>query len=402
MDENKRVKCVRLFAAVVSLSALANGLSASIYNNYFSDVYQITAFQRGLLETPRESGGFLCALLFLLFGALGDVTLGIGAQLLMVLGLLVMAFLSPSYGVMILFLFLYSLGDHLFMPINDSVSMSLAKNARGGTSMGYFKKYSYFFSMLSGAAVFIGFRTKIFSFHGPVILPFAIAMALYLTTAVLLVLLRREMPYTKVKENPVKLRREYLPYYLTTLAFGCQKRIRIVFAPWILIELLHKGSDTTALLLILSKLVSSVVSPRIGKLLDRFGVKLSMRIEAFFMIVVFTGEGLFAGAVAAGKMDGALCVAVACVFFILSYLTDQFQMVHSLLMRQLAGDRKEEVTASLSMGVTVDHLMAVAISPLLGYFWTSVSPALVFFTAALSALIQLAVSKWMIPEKQAV
>ena len=169
-----------------------------------------------------------------------------------------------------------------------------------------------------------------------------------------------------------------------------------------LIELLHKGSDVTALLLILSKLVSSVVSPRIGKLLDRFGVKLSMRMEAFFMIVVFIGEGLFAGAVAAGKMDGALCVAVACVFFILSYLTDQFQMVHSLLMRQLAGDRKEEVTASLSMGVTVDHLMAVAISPLLGYFWTSVSPALVFFTAALSALIQLAVSKWMIPEKQAV
>ena len=55
MDENKRVKCVRLFAAVVSLSALANGLSASIYNNYFSDVYQITAFQRGLLETPRAA-----------------------------------------------------------------------------------------------------------------------------------------------------------------------------------------------------------------------------------------------------------------------------------------------------------------------------------------------------------
>ena len=48
-----------LFFLLLSAVALGNGLSDAVYSNYFKEVYQVTAFQRGLIEFPRELPG-LC------------------------------------------------------------------------------------------------------------------------------------------------------------------------------------------------------------------------------------------------------------------------------------------------------------------------------------------------------
>ena len=53
-----------------------------------------------------------------------------------------------------------------------------------------------------------------------------------------------------VTNHKLLFRKEYMPYYMVTLAYGCQKRIRIVFAPWVIIELLRQGADVIALLTI--------------------------------------------------------------------------------------------------------------------------------------------------------
>ena len=49
--------------------------------------------------------------------------------------------------------------------------------------------------------------------------------------------------------------------------------MRLVFAPWIIIELLAMGADTVALLGIAAHFGSSMIAPQIGKFLDRYGVK---------------------------------------------------------------------------------------------------------------------------------
>jgi len=51
---------VFLFFVLVAAVALGNGLSDGVYSNYFKEVYQITAFQRGLIEFPRELPGLCC------------------------------------------------------------------------------------------------------------------------------------------------------------------------------------------------------------------------------------------------------------------------------------------------------------------------------------------------------
>ncbi len=389
----KRKQCILLFTLVVSLVALAEGLSGSIFSNYFKDVFHVSAQQRGFLETPRESGGILCVVLFSLLGFLGDASLGLLAQVFMCIGLLVMAFLHPSYGVMVGFLFIYSMGQHLFMPVNDSIGLSLAEEGADGGSLGHFKKYSSLFAMIAGGLIFLCFRLGWFRFQVPVIVPFAIALGLNLIAAAVLVLLRRRLPKKSIQNSRFVVRRSYLPYYLTTFAYGCQKRIRIVFGPWILIELLRQGADTIALLMLVTRFMGSIAAPRLGRLLDRRGLTVSLRLEAAYMALVFVFQGLLAGGLASGQLQGSVWFYAACAGYVLTGLTDQFQMVHSVLLKRLAGNHSEDVAVSLSMGVSVDHVMAIVVSPVLGLIWTGLGPAWVFFLAAASVLVQLGVAR---------
>ena len=89
-------------------------------------MFHIDSVQRGLIEIPRESPGILCMVLVAALGTLGSLWMSVIAQLLVLVGLVVMGWLSPGYGTMLVFLFIHSLGMHLFMPLSDALSMELA------------------------------------------------------------------------------------------------------------------------------------------------------------------------------------------------------------------------------------------------------------------------------------
>ena len=388
-----RVRAVRLFALVLICVAVINGMSGRIFSNYFKEVYAVTSAQRGFIEVPRESPGILCMVLVAALGFLGNVRLAILAQGLLLVGLTVMGFLSPSYGVMLVFLFFHSLGDHLFMPLSDSISMDLARDGKVGTALGKFKGITTMASMVTSCVIFAGFRTGFFTFRSRVILPFAIAAGAAVLAAALLFRLDGCMPQTKtpVTNHKLLFRREYMPYYMVTLAYGCQKRIRIVFAPWVIIELLRQGADVAALLTIVVYLVGMVVAPVLGRLLDRLGVRRMLWMEAGYIIVTFCAMGALAGQLAAGRFGSGWQTWVVYGAYVLCMLFEQFNMVHAFMMRSIARD-PSEVTRTLSVGLGVDHIMAIIASPIMGLIWDVAGVQYVFYLAAASALLQIAAS----------
>ena len=102
-DQN-HAKAVRIYVAVLALAALAAGLSDTVLSNYFKDAYQVTAFQRGMIELPRELPGFIGIFIVSALAFLGDLRIAAVAQALMVIGLLLLGFLTPAYAVMLLFI----------------------------------------------------------------------------------------------------------------------------------------------------------------------------------------------------------------------------------------------------------------------------------------------------------
>ena len=391
MTQQKRQQAVRLFAAVLALTALANGLGSNIFSNYFNEVFHIDSVQRGFIEIPRESPGILCMVLVAALGFLGNIWMSVVAQVLVLVGLVVMGWMSPDYGTMLVFLFIHSLGMHLFMPLNDAISMDLAEKGKVGETLGKLKGVNTLFSMAAAVLVFFGFRTGFFSFRSGTILPFALGAVTTAAAVVLLVMMVCSMPRGEgVKNHKLLFRKRYMPYYMVTLAYGCQKRIKIVFAPWVIINLLGQGADTVALLTIVVHLAGTWLAPVIGRMLDRLGVKKMLLAEAVYIAVSFLTMGWLAGMLAGGSF-GLSSPLTWLVYgaYVLCVLFEQFNMVHSYMMRSIALD-PGEVTRTLSVGLSVDHVMAIIASPIMGVIWKTWGVQYVFAAAMLSALLQVA------------
>lgn len=391
MTEQNRQRAAYLFIAVLALTALANGLGSNIFSNYFNEVFHIDEVQRGFIEIPRESPGILCMVLVAALGFLGNLWMAVASQVLVLAGLVVMGWMSPDYGTMLVFLFINSLGMHFFMPLNDAISMDLAEKGKVGETLGKFKGAATLFSMAAAVMVFFGFRTGLFSFGKKTILPFVLAAELTAGAVVLLVCMARLiLQRDAVKNHKLLFRKRYAPYYMVTLAYGCQKRIKIVFAPWVIINLLGQGADTVALLTIAVHLAGVWAAPIIGKMLDRFGVRAMLWAEAVYIAVSFSVMGLLAGLLARGSF-GLRDPLTWLVFgaYVLCVLFEQFNMVHAYMMRSIALD-PGEVTRTLSVGLSVDHIMAIIASPVMGLIWKVWGVQYVFYLAALSALFQVA------------
>ena len=76
----------------------------------------------------------------------------------------------------------------------------------------------------------------------------------------------------------------------------------------------------------------------------------------------------------------------------------QFNMAHSFLMRKIALD-PSEVTQCLSVGLSFDHVLAVAASYLFGLVWAAWGPQWVFFLAAACSVLLFAAALLLRPAR---
>ena len=49
---------------------------------------------------------------------------------------------------------------------------------------------------------------------------------------------------------------------------------------------------------------------------------------------------------------------------------------------------KEDVTMSFSAGLSLDHVVAIMVSPVMGLIWDNVGPQFVFYLAAITGVAQ--------------
>jgi hypothetical protein len=111
-----------LASAVLGIS---QSIDLSVFNNFLNDTFHIAVVQRALLEITREFPGFMVVFVSGILLFLGDAR--IAAEGMMGLGLL-----SSSYGIMIMCLTIYSMGQHLFMPVSNSIVMNLSDKSNMG------------------------------------------------------------------------------------------------------------------------------------------------------------------------------------------------------------------------------------------------------------------------------
>lgn len=391
-----------MFFILIAAVSLGNGLSDAVYSNYFKEVYQVTAVQRGFIEFPRELPGMLCVVIIGFLGFLGDLRITFIAQILAFAGLTVLGLATPVFGVMLIFLFINSMGMHLFMPLRDSIGMSLAEPNQVGRRMGQIFSISSVFGLAASLLVFFGFKIGFFSFNTKIKWIFLLGAAAFLCAIAITAAMVRKVKGSSGNNHKVRFifRKQYRYYYMVTVLKGVQKQIAYVYGTWVIVDLLEKKADTLALLYIMVGFISIFFLNKLGKWMDRFGIKNMMYVDALSFIGVYVIYGLLIWGITSGTLPkGGLTVWAVYSLFILDRLSMQVGMVNSIYMRSIALD-ENEVTSTLSMGISLDHVFSILAAIAGGFVWTNFGSQWVFFTAAVLSLGNVYVAYCVQPEKE--
>lgn len=391
-----------LFFFVIAMVSIGLGLSDSIYANYFKDAYQVTAVQRGFIEFPRELPGLLCALVIAGCSFLGDIRSAMIAQVLSIVGLTVLGIFTPPFGIMLVFLFINSMGMHMFMPLQDAIGMKLAEPEQVGRRMGQYNSLKSGSGFLASVFVFFGFRTGFLSFTTPHKWVFLVGAAAFIAALTGLTALNRRVKQKATRPQRLKLvfRKEYKYYYFLTILHGVQKQIAFVYGSWVIIDLLMKKADTTAVLAIACSFIGIFFMNALGRWMDRFGIKKMMYVDALTFIGVYVLYGLVVMGITSGKLPSQGWPVFAIYgLFVLDRMSMQIGMVNAIYLRSIAFD-PGEVTATLSMGTSLDHVVSILAAIAGGFIWTDLGSHWVFFLAAAFSLGNLLIAYLVKPDQE--
>ena len=155
---------LRLFAAASLVMGVAYSLVDATLNNFLNDRFAPSGFERSFLEFPRELPGFLVVFVSAALWFLCTRRLGVAAMLLGVAGTLLIGFAAPTYGLLMIWLFVYSMGQHLFMPVASTIGMELAEEGKTGRRLGQLNAIRNVAAIGGSFLVFLGFKYLGFSF----------------------------------------------------------------------------------------------------------------------------------------------------------------------------------------------------------------------------------------------
>ena len=366
-----------IFFAVIAFWGFGGSIYDSVFNNFLFDTYSINSLQRTLLELPRELPGFLsvfimAALFFLCSRRLASFSLISSG-----LGLLLISFFSFHYYMMVLWLFIYSIGQHLFLSLNSSIGMELAEKNQAGKRLGQINGIRNFSVIIGSFVVFIGFKYFHFNFKVSFLIG---AFTLLLAGIIILILKKGE---SKPPRMHLKLYKEYKLYYWLWILYGTRKQIFLTFAPWVLVSVFNKPTQILASLLAIGGVIGIIFQPVLGKLIDKLGEKIILMAEGFLLIFVCIGYG-FSKSIFSG--DFSFYLAAAC--YLLDQLLFSFGIARATYLKKIALN-ENHISSTLTMAMTMDHFFSILIALAGGVIWSLLGYQVVFLGGALIAAVYL-------------
>ena len=366
-----------LFLIAVSFGAFSQGIMDSSLNNFLNETFSITDLQRSLTEIPREIPGFLVVFVSAMFFFMGSRRLGFLANVFCAVGALCIGLFSFSFPLMLIWLFIYSLGQHIFLPLNSSIGMDLAKDGRMGRRLGQLSGAANFASIGGFFLVLVLFKFLKLNFRTV----FMISAVSLIIASVFMFKMKPDQPVPG--HLRLKLRKEYGLFYWLSILYGTRKQIFLTFAPWVLVSVFKQKTEVIAGLLAAGGIIGIFVKPLIGRTIDHFGEKAVLMSEAFLLIFVCGGYGL------SGKVfPGEIAFIVVCVCYVMDQILMAAGMARATYLKKIAL-ADNEVASTLAMGTTIDHVFSISIAVTGGILWKAFGYQAVFMLGAGIAMVNL-------------
>jgi predicted MFS family arabinose efflux permease len=352
----------RVLLATLFFGATA-GIFASTLNNYLSDVHGFGAGERGWLEFPRELPGFF--IIFVVGALLTYLRESRMAALAMVFtaaGALGLGFLAPSTALLVGWIIIWSLGDHIIFAVEGPLGLKLSRKGNEGRRLGQLGGARNLGVILGVGSVWLlakllGDRYDLFYLVGGVCA--AVAGWFYF---------RLDLGKQDPPSRRLVYRREYHLFYAISALFGIRKQIFLVFGSWVLVSLHQVPVATIALLYFIASLLGVVLRPLLGDVIDWLGERRVLATDELMLLVVCL---LYAFVDNIYVLYGA---------YILDHILFALRVARTTYLKKIAVE-PSDITPTISLGITIDHVVAMSLPILSGFLWERYGHEWVFLLA---------------------
>jgi len=366
------------FLLSTAFIGIGQSVDGAILTNYLKEGLGMMILERSALEFPRELPGLLMVIVIGLLSFLGDVKTMLIGNVLSAIGMLSLGLIPPEYSWLIVAIFVYNMGTHIYMPLSNSIGMSFATAGELGKKLGRMNAVNTLALVVSSAVLWMLFKFL----HISYMTAFAIGAVAFVLAAISLLFM---VPAQTVKKSRrFVFRKEYGLYYWLSVLYGARKQIFITFGPWVLVDVFRQQVTTMIMLFFIVSIAGIFVKPWIGHMIDHLGEKIVLSGEA--VACFFTCLGY---AFADNLFDQQLALIVICACYVLDQTMNAVSMARATYMKKIAL-RPEDISPSLSLGTSIDHVVTMFLPILGGLVWYNGGPSgykYVFIGGAVIALM---------------
>jgi len=155
----------------------------------------------------------------------------------------------------------------------------------------------------------------------------------------------------------------------------------ITFGPYVLILFYGADAATISLLFAISAIACFFASPIVGRIIDKLGYKVVMVADTIILVLVCLCYG-FAHHIFPEKIAFLIC----CVNYVLDAVISLASMASNVYVQDLS-DSPEEVKATISTGVSINHVITIFIALFGGWIWETLGIETLFICSAVLGLL---------------
>lgn len=368
-----------LVIAIFFLGFGFEGTYMAIYTNFITDDIGVKPTELGIIESIRETPGFLSAFLAALTMQIPSPILGGITLIVMAIGIGAFSQIYTVHAVVFWAVF-WSIGFHCWSPLQPAMVLSLTKKEGKAKRLGQVARIRGISALLGmGLVALIGKSSEVLR---PMFLTAGFAIAI---GAILVFFVSRKTD-PGIKMPRLTMKKRYRFYYALTFLEGCRKQIFITFAIYVLVKVFGTPVNRIAMLMIINGTITLIFAPIIGRLVDKIGERPSLSISNASLILVFIGYALVQN------------INVLYVLYCMDSFLYMFVVAQTTYLNKIAPP--EDVRPALSMGVTMNHIAAVIVPLVGGLIWNALDRYdVIFYGGSIVALVSFIISQFLWSDK---
>lgn len=320
----------------------------ALYTNFAVEAAGFNGQENGVVQAVREVPGLLSIGVIAVLLVMREITLT--SFTILVCGLGVMgAGWFPTLEGQIFWTLALSFGFHFFEATNQSLTLQYFNTHEAPLVISRLR------SMTAAGSFLMGLVIVALAGRADYRLLFGLAGAVAVISALWSFFNRPPSSGLTAQKKGMVCRRRYWLFYTLTMLSGARRQIFSVFAIFLLVERFHFTLWEMSLLMLLNNLINWILNPYIGLAINAIGER--KLLTAKYLVVL------------------AVCLAyVFCDWAWLAaalYVIDQLLFCFTVSIRtyfQKIAD-STDIAPSMAMGVTFNHIAAVAVPFIGGYMW---------------------------------